>query len=104
VSALPIYRNGPAGTFIVFPDGLHVSLPTDQIVFAAEHDGCARVGFGGMRFTGVEEDRLIFRRERELFPEELLSPARSHRMVLERFMVRSVIADGRQVWPAGSTA
>ena len=34
VSQLPIVRNGPAGTFVVFPDGVRVSLPTDQIVFA----------------------------------------------------------------------
>jgi len=27
VSHLPIVRNGPAGTFVVFPDGVRVSLP-----------------------------------------------------------------------------
>ena len=44
VSQLPIIRNGPAGTFVVFPDGLRVSLPTDQIIFADDTGGYARVG------------------------------------------------------------
>src|SRR3954447_24028547 len=53
ISHLPIVRNGPAGTFVVFPSGVRVSLPTDQVVSADERDGAARVGFGGMRFTGL---------------------------------------------------
>src|SRR5476651_625297 len=70
VSHFPIVRNGPAGTFVVFPDGLRVSLPTDQIVFADDADGRARVGFGGMSFAGTEEGRLIFLRVRDLLPED----------------------------------
>ena len=97
-SQLPIVGNGPPGTFIVFPDGLHVSLPTDQIVFVDEADGRARIGFGGMRFAGVEQDRLIFHRFRELYPEDQLSPARSHTMMLEPRWVSTVWADGRVVW------
>ena len=31
VSQLPIIRNGPAGAFVVFPGGVRVSLPTDQM-------------------------------------------------------------------------
>ena len=58
VSALPVLGNGPPGTFVLFPDRLRVSLPTDQIVFADDSGGCARVGFGGMRFVGPEEGRL----------------------------------------------
>ena len=58
VSQLPIVRNGPAGTFVVFPGGVRVSLPTDQIVFADDTGGCARVGFGGMSFAGLEEGLL----------------------------------------------
>ena len=38
-SHLPIVQNGPAGTFVVFPSGERVSLPTDQIVFADDKDG-----------------------------------------------------------------
>ena len=49
VSQLPIIRNGPAGTFVVFPRGLRVSLPTDQIIVADDTGGHARVGFGGRR-------------------------------------------------------
>ena len=47
VSQLPIIRNGPAGTFVVFPRGLRVSLPTDQIIFADDTGGYARVGLAG---------------------------------------------------------
>ena len=99
VSALPILRNGPPGTFVVFPDGLHVSLPTDQIVSADDSGGGARVGFGGMRFDGVEAGRLIFRRARELHPEEQLSPARSHTMFLHPEWVSKIAVAGREVWP-----
>jgi hypothetical protein len=100
-SDLPIHRNGPPGTFVVFPEGLHVSLPTDQIVFAEDAGGVARVGFGGMSFGGMEDGRLIFHRVKELLPEEQLSPARSRTMVLNPDWVTSVAADGRQVWRAG---
>jgi hypothetical protein len=100
VSPLPIVRNGPPGTFVVFPDGMRVSLPTDQIVFADDTDGAARVGFGGMSFTGSADGQLIFVRVRELQPEEQLSPARSHVMRLEARMMSSILEDGRPVWPA----
>jgi hypothetical protein len=102
VSHLPILRNGPAGTFVLFPDGLKVSLPTDQIVFAEDSDGAARVGFGGMNFAGTEHGRLIFLRVRDLQPEEQLSPARSHVMTLETRMVSSILVDGRPVWSGGA--
>jgi hypothetical protein len=100
-SQLPILGNGPAGTFVVFPDRLHVSLPTDQIVFADDSGGAATVGFGGMRFDGIENGRLVFRRVRELHPEEQLSPARSQTMFLETSWVASIRVDGAAVWPAG---
>jgi hypothetical protein len=98
-SQLPIVRNGPPGTFVVFPDGLLVSLPTDQIVCAEDVGGRARVGFGGMRFAGLQDGRLIFLRVRELWPEEQLSDARSHTMILERRWVAAIFADGDSVWP-----
>jgi len=100
-SALPIVGNGPPGTFVVFPNGLHVSLPTDQIVFADDSGGHARVGFGGMRFVGLEGDRLVFVRFRELFPEDQLSPARSHKMLLDPRWVAALAVDGRPLPPAG---
>src|SRR5262249_22438362 len=92
--------NGPPGTFVDFPHGLRVSLPTDQIVFADDHDGAARVGFGGMRFEGTEDGRLIFRRVQELHPEHALSPERSHTMMLEAGTVAAIRVDRRLVWPA----
>jgi len=100
VSALPIIGNGPPGTFVLFPNGLRVSLPTDQIVFADEGSGHARVGFGGMRFVGLEDGRLVFVRVRELFPEDQLSPDRSHTMRLDPLWVTTISVDGRCVWPA----
>lgn len=98
-SQLPILGNGPPGTFVRFPAGLRVSLPTDQIVGADDAGGRVRVGFGGMRFIGVEAGQLLFRRVRELFPEAQLSPARSHAMRLDPAWVAAVEVDGRQAWP-----
>ena len=98
VSDLPIVRNGPPGTFVLFPDGLRVSLPTDQVVAAEDTNGRARVGFGGMQFTGVHDGRLTFVRVRDLQPEERLSPARSHRMTLEPRWVTAILVDGGVAW------
>jgi hypothetical protein len=100
VSQLPMVRNGPAGTFVIFPDGLRVSLPTDQIVAADNRGDHARVGFGGMRFTGMKEGRLTFVRVKELWPEEQLSPDRSRIMTLEPSWVSAILVDGGIVWPA----
>ena len=104
ISPLRIIGNGPPGTFVLFPDGLRVSLPTDQIVFADDTGGHARVGFGGMQFVGWEEGHLVFVRVRELFPEDQLSPARSHTMRLEEQQVATVSVDGRPVWFGRSRA
>lgn len=102
ISALRIIGNGLPGTFVLFPNGLRVSLPTDQIVFADDTGGHARVGFGGMQFVGSEEGHLVFVRKRELLPEDQLSPARSHTMLLDSQLVASVSVDGRPVCPGGS--
>ena len=99
VSDLPIVRNGPPGTFVIFPGDLRVSLPTDQIVYADDTHGAATVGFGGMRFEGMDDGRLVFIRVRELHPESELSPARSHRMTLDARWVSSIRVDGRLIWP-----
>ena len=102
ISALPIIGNGPPGTFVVFPNGLRVSLPTDQIVFADDSDGYARVGFGGMRFVGLEDGRLVFVRIRDLYAEDQLSPARSHTMLLDPQWVTTISVNGSRVWPRDS--
>jgi hypothetical protein len=104
ISTLPIIGNGPPGTFVLFPNGLRISLPTDQIVFADDTGGHARVGFGGMQFVGYEEGHLVFVRIREVLPEDQLSPARSHRMRLDSRWVAVVSADGRSVWRGGSAS
>jgi hypothetical protein len=101
ISTFPIIGNGPPGTFVLFPNGLRVSLPTDQIVFADDTGGHARVGFGGMQFVGSEEGHLVFVRIRELLPEDQLSPARSHTMLLDSERVATVSVEGRPVWPVG---
>jgi hypothetical protein len=97
---LPVLRNGPPGTFVCFPDGLRVSLPTDQIVCQEDGEAGATVGFGGMRYAGCEQGQLIFHRVREMHPEEALSPGRSHTMRLDPQWVRSVVVDGQEVWTA----
>jgi hypothetical protein len=98
-SDFPILRNGPPGTFVVFRDGLRVSLPTDQIVSAGVAHDCVVVVFGGMRFVGEQVEGLVFTRERELWPDEQLSPDRSHTMFLNPGWVQSVDARDRRLWP-----
>ena len=102
ISTLRIIGNGPPGTFVLFPNGFRVSLPTDQIVFADDTGGHARVGFGGMQFVESEAGHLVFARIRELLPEDQLSPTRSHTMRLDPQLVATVSMDGRLVWPDGS--
>jgi hypothetical protein len=104
IPKLPIVQNGPPGTFVVFSGGRKVPLPTDQIVFADDTGGSARVGFGGMSFEGMEECHLVFCRVRDVRPEEELSPQRGRKMTLEPRMVSSIYVDGRHVWPLGSSS
>src|SRR5262245_18051696 len=97
-SHFPILRNGPPGTFVVFPHGLRVSLPTDQIVTSDDRHGRARLAFGGMRFVDMSGGKLVFHRVRELAPEAQLSIERSHTMTLDPNWVRTVRDDGEEVW------
>jgi hypothetical protein len=101
-SALPIVGNGPPGTFVHFADGRRIPLPTDQIVFSEEGAGGAAVGFGGMRFFGLEGGLLVFHRLRDLRPARELSPERRSRMTLRPDMVAAIFTDGRLVWPAAN--
>jgi len=98
-SDLRIIGNGPPGTFVLFPDRLRVSLPTDQIVLADDASGHACIGFGGMQFVGLEGSQLRFVRIREIFPADQLSPARSYTMLLDPQRVASVSVMGRPAWP-----
>ncbi len=95
---LRILQNGPPGTFVRFADGRRVPLPTDQVVSSEDDAGAARVGFGGMRFDGIEGGLLIFRRVRDLVAEHELSPERGRRMTLQRDMVAAVFMEGRLAW------
>ena len=106
VPGLPIVQNGPPGTFVTFADGRRVPLPTDQITSIEDVGGAARVGFGGMRFEGVEDGQLTFRRVRDLVAEHQLSPERGRRMTLEPAMVAAVFMEGRLAWgrPVGQSA
>jgi len=98
-SHFPIHRNGPPGTFVVF-DRLHVSLPTDQIVFTDETDGAVKIGFGGFRFDGSRGGALVFSRVRDLLPEDQLSPDRSWTMTLDPLWVAAIDVDGVRAWPS----
>jgi hypothetical protein len=55
-----------------------------------------------MRFVGSEQGRLAFVRVRELFPEDQLSPDRSHKMLLDPQWVATISVDGRPVWSGES--
>ena len=99
-SGLPIVGNGPPGTFVIFWDGFKISLPTDQIVSADDSAGHASIGFGGMKFVGVEDGQLAFIRIRELFPDDQLSPDRSYKMLLNPRWVSAITVDGQAVWPS----
>lgn len=99
IATLAIVQNGPPGTFVIFADGSRVPLPTDQIVHADDDDGAAHVGFGGMRFVGVEQGELTFHRVLDLLPESMLSPERGRRMTLAPGMVRAIDVDGERIWP-----
>ena len=105
-SDLPIHRNGPPGTFVIIgaPQGpaLRVSLPTDQIVSAEEHDDAVVVTFGGFRFDGLHDGTLTFSRVRELRPEQELSPDRSFTMRLQPEWVFEIEAAGQVLWDRGS--
>jgi len=101
-SHFPIHRNGPPGTFVLF-DKLRVSLPTDQVVFAEDLNGTVSVGFGGFRFDGTRDGRLVFSRVRDLLPDSQLSPDRSWTMTLEPEWVSEIYADGVHAWPDPST-
>lgn len=96
---LPIVGNGPPGTFVIFPGGRQVPLPTDQVVDSDDGCGAAHVGFGGMRFDGMEGGLLVFRRVKDLWPEAQLSPERRRRMTLEPEMVATIRVDDVVVWP-----
>jgi hypothetical protein len=81
-----------------FAEGGRVPLPTDQIVSSDDATGAARVGFGGMRFDGLEGGLLTFRRFRDLLAEHELSPERGRRMTLEPEMVAAIFVEGQLVW------
>jgi hypothetical protein len=98
-SALPIVRNGPPATYVVFPDGSGIGLPTDQILTHEQVNGAARVSFGGMRFDGVEDGLLAFRRVREVLPEHQLMPERGRLLKLDPKLVTRVLVGGREQWP-----
>jgi len=99
-TGLPIVGNGPPGTFVVFSDGRQVPVPTDQVVASDDAGGAARLSFGGMRFDGVENGQLVFRRVKDLLPEHRLSPERGRRMTFETWMVAAIFVDGVRAWPA----
>ena len=98
---LPVLKNGPPGTSILFLDGSQVPLPSDQIVEAIDSEGAAVVGFGGMEFTEVKDGCLHFKRVKDLWPEEKLSPERGRKMTLLTSQVQCVSSYGSVLWLSG---
>lgn len=98
-SGLPIIGNGPPGTFVVFPNGREVPLPTDQIVASDDDSGAALVSFKKLHFDGLERGQFVFRRIKELWPDEQLSSERSRKMTLRVDMVAAIFVSGVLVWP-----
>lgn len=98
-TTLPLVKNGPPSTQVLFPDGWGISVPTDQIVGSDEERGAARVLFGGMRFDGLEEGQLTFRRVREVRPEHELMPERGRVMKIDPSRVHRVLVGSNPVWP-----
>ena len=99
-SQLPLVRNGPPATWIVFADGRGLGVPTDQILRAEDSGGAARVAFGGMRFDGAEDGWLVFRRAREVLAEEQLAPERGRELKVRVQDIARVIASGKPAWPS----
>lgn len=98
-SALPILNPVPPATWVVFADGRGLGVPTDQIVHGDAAAGAARVGFAGMRFDGVEDGALVFRRVAEMRPEHTLAPERGRVLEVRPADVARVLVAGREVWP-----
>jgi RimJ/RimL family protein N-acetyltransferase len=98
-TTLPLARRVPPATWVVFPDGRGLGIPTDQIVLSDDASGSARVGFGGMRFDGLDDGWLVLRREREIWPEEMLAPERGRTLRVRASDVTRVIVERRAVWP-----
>lgn len=99
---LPVVRNGPPATFVVFPSRKRkISLPTDQIIDAEDTGGYARVDFGGMKYVGIEGEKFVFDRVRDLAPPETLAPDRGMRMAIEMRAVSKIVSEGDCVWPLG---
>jgi hypothetical protein len=96
-SDLPIYRNGPPGTFVIV-ERTRISLPTDSILDAVERDDTVVVDFDGFRFDGARQGELVFSRVRDRLPEEELSPDRSWTMKLDERWIALVSVDGNTVW------
>jgi len=89
----------PHHTWINFSKGDPIPMPTDQIIHYEDAHGAARVGLGGMSFEGIENDRLVFWRVRDIYPEENLHPERAMKVTLDPSKVASVHLQGTQVWP-----
>jgi hypothetical protein len=86
-------------SYVVMPDGKRIELPADQVVHSEDRSGFARVGFGGLSFEGIQEGQLVFWRVKDLLPEDMLSPSRSLRVLLDPTSVSRIQMNGQQVWP-----
>jgi hypothetical protein len=86
-------------TFVQFPDGSQVSIPTDQVVLGEDSHGAALIGFGGMCFEGMEDEQLVFWRVCDVVRGEYMLSGPRERMALALPLVSRVVVRGTQVWP-----
>jgi threonine dehydratase len=102
-TTLPLIRNAPPATWVVFADGRGLGIPTDQILSAGDAGGAAIASFGGMRFDGLEDGWLCFRRDREVLPEDQLAPERGRLLRVPPADIATVLVEGRLAWPRTDT-
>jgi len=86
-------------TVIRFGDGQEVPVPGDQVVMDEEREGSTRIGLGGMSFEGVEKERFVFWRVRDIHPEPYELPPTSDKLTLDPGLVSRIWLQGEQVYP-----
>jgi hypothetical protein len=84
---------------VLLADGRCVEVPEDQVIFADEKSGQARLGLGGMSYEGIRDDRFELWRVRDLWPEDRIAVSSEQRILVAREMVSRILLEGAQVYP-----
>lgn len=90
-----------AHTDVASPDGCsRVQIPSDQIVFDDRaKSGALRIGLGGMSFEGLESEKLVFWRVRDVLPSEQIGSGSADKVLISTSLVSRLSVQGAQVWP-----